>query len=400
VVITGAGIVTALGCGWKSNAEGFRSGRTAFRPVTLFDVSRQRVKLAAEVALSDRLPATRLSERDSLRLDRASKLLLLAAHEAWTESGWEASENLPLVLGTTSGGMSAGEAYYRQAMQTPEKRRRQATRVVEYQAQRQGLNVAQAFGFRGPLTLIGNACASGANAIGHAWHLLRHGHAERVFTGGYDALSQLVFAGFDSLQALSPTQCRPFDAQRDGLALGEGAAMLTLETLEHAHHRGANILGEICGYGAATDAHHLTQPHPEGSAALASMTAACGAAQVRPEQMGYINAHGTGTPLNDSAEAAAINRWAGASAKKIPVSSTKASIGHLLGAAGAVETVVCLMALRGQWLPPTATLKTIDPVCSFPVVNNPTEAAFDYALTNSFGFGGANASLVLRRWIS
>jgi 3-oxoacyl-[acyl-carrier-protein] synthase II len=394
------GIVTALGLDWKRNAEGFRSGRTAFRPVTLFDVSRQRVKTAAEVDLPGSLPATGLSARETARLDRASKLLLLAAREAWMQSGWDASENLPLVLGTTSGGMSAGEAYYRQATQTPEQHRRQATRVVEYQAQRQGLNLAEAFGFRGPMTIIGNACASGANALGHAWHLLRHGHAERVLTGGYDALSQLVFAGFDSLQALSPTQCRPFDAQRDGLALGEGAAMLTLETLEHARRRGADILGEICGYGAATDSHHLTQPHPEGSAAVASMTAACEAARVRPEQIGYLNAHGTGTPLNDSAEAAAINRWAGVGAKAIPVSSTKASIGHLLGAAGAVEAVVCLMALRGQWLPPTATLQIADPACSFPVVNKPTEAVFDYALTNSFGFGGANASLVLGRWAS
>jgi 3-oxoacyl-[acyl-carrier-protein] synthase II len=398
VVITGAGIVTALGLDWNSNAAGFRSGRTAFRPVTLFDVSRQRVKAAAEVDLPDQLPRTRLVQREAARLDRASRLLLLAAHEAWMQSGWEAPENLPLVLGTTSGGMSAGEAYYRQATQTPERHRRQATRVVEYQAQRQGLHVAAAFGFRGPLTIIGNACASGANAIGHAWHLVRHGHAERVFTGGYDALSQLVFAGFDSLQALSPTQCRPFDAQRDGLALGEGAAMLTLETLDFARHRGANVLGEICGYGAATDAHHLTQPHPEGTAAFATMTAACETARVRPDQIGYVNAHGTGTPLNDGAEAAAINRWAGTMARAIPVSSTKASIGHLLGAAGAVETVVCLMALRGQWLPPTVTLKAVDPACSFPVVCQPTETSFEYALTNSFGFGGANASLILRRW--
>jgi 3-oxoacyl-[acyl-carrier-protein] synthase II len=387
--------VSALGCGWEANAAGFREGRTAFRPVTLFDVTRQRVKTAAEVALPDQLPATCLSGRELPRLDRASRLLLLAAHEAWRQSGWEASDQLPLVLGTTS-----GEAYYRQATQAPERHRRQATRVVEYQAQRQALNLAAAFGFHGPVTIIANACASGANAIGHAWHLLRHGHAERVFTGGYDALSQLVFAGFDSLQALSTTRCRPFDAQRDGLALGEGAAMLALETLEHARRRGAEILGEVCGYGAATDAHHLTQPHPEGAAALASMSAACEAAGVQPGQIGYINAHGTGTPLNDSAEAAAINRWAGGHAKSIPVSSTKASIGHLLGAAGAVEAVVCLMALRGQWLPPTATLATTDPACVFPVVREPADAAFDFALTNSFGFGGANATLVLRRWAS
>ncbi len=217
-------------------------------------------------------------------------------------------------------------------------------------------------------------------------------------TGGYDALCQLVFAGFDSLQALSPTQCRPFDAQRDGLGLGEGAAVLMLETLAHAQRRGAQILGEIVGYGAATDVHHLTQPHPQGDAAFAAMTAACASASVSPEQIDYVNAHGTGTPLNDSAEAAAIFRWAGARAATLPVSSTKSSVGHLLGAAGAVETLVCLMALREQWLPPTSTLRTPDPVCTFPVVRTPSAAHLEYALTNSFGFGGANATLILRRW--
>src|SRR5204862_4953706 len=158
----------------------------------------------------------------------------------------------------------------------------------------------------------------------------------RVLTGGYDALSQLVFAGFDSLQALSRSQCRPFDANRDGLALGEGAAVLALETLEAATKRETPILGEIAGYGAATDAHHLTQPHPQGEAALASMLAACESAGIGPEKIDYLNAHGTGTPLNDSAEAMAINRWAGPRAKTLPVSSTKSSIDHLLGAAVAV----------------------------------------------------------------
>ena len=398
MVVTGAGLVTALGVGWSRNAGGFRAGRTAFRPVTLFDVSRQRTKFAAEVDLPALLPPGRLGARQMQRLDRAARLLLLAAQEAWRQAGWEPSENLPVVLGTTSGGMSAGEAYYRQAIHEPRRQRGQATRVTQYQVQQQGLDLAAALGFRGPLTFIANACASGANAIGHAFELIRNGRAERVLTGGYDALSQLVFAGFDSLQALSPTQCRPFDAQRDGLALGEGAAVLTLETLEHAQRRGAEILGEIAGYGAATDTHHLTQPHPQGDAALASMRAACARARVTPEQIGYVNAHGTGTPLNDSAEAAAIHRWAGGRAATLPVSSTKSGIGHLLGAAGAVETVVCLMALREQWLPPTTTLQTPDPACGFPIVRLPMDAAFDYALTNSFGFGGANASLVLRRW--
>jgi 3-oxoacyl-[acyl-carrier-protein] synthase II len=398
IVITGAGIVTALGLGWKQNAEGFRAGKTAMRPVTLFDVSRQRVKTAAQVDLPETLPAINLSPRQIRRMDRATKLLLLAAHEAWQQSGWQPSENLPLVLGTTSGGMSLGEAYYRQSIGTPGDRRKQATRVQQYQAQRQALDVMDAFGFSGPITIIANACASGANSIGHAWDLLRCGHAERVFTGGYDALSQMVFAGFDSLQALSPTQCRPFDAHRDGLALGEGAAMLALETLDSAKKRNAEILGEIAGYGAATDAHHLTQPHPNGDAALASMNAACAAAGLSPGKINYINAHGTGTPLNDSAEAAAINRWAGEHVKNIPVSSTKSSIGHLLGGAGSVEAVICLMTLREQWLPPTSTLQTLEPACAFPFVQKPTDASVEFALTNSFGFGGANATLILRRW--
>ena len=398
VVITGAGVITALGQGWKPNAHGFRIGRVAMRPVSLFDVSRQRVKMAAEVELPPVLPATHLRPRDLRRMDRASKMLLLAAHEAWHQAGWTASDDLPLVLGTTSGGMSLGQDYYRQAVDMPRSRRRQASRVLHYQSQRQGLDLAAAFGFHGPITIIANACASGANAIGHAWELLRRGHAQRVLTGGYDALSHLVFSGFDSLQALSPTQCRPFDAHRDGLALGEGAAVLTLETLPHASRRGAEILGEIVGYGAATDAHHLTQPHPNGDAAFASMTAASASARIEPRQIGYINAHGTGTPLNDSAEAAAINRWAGTSASGLPVSSTKFSIGHLLGGAGAVEGLVCLMALREQWLPPTSTLETPDPMCAFHLVNKPVEATLEYALSNSFGFGGANATLIFRRW--
>src|SRR5579872_4458399 len=208
-------------------------GRVALNPVTLFDVSRQRVKVAGEVDLPSTLPGTRLGPRLERRLDRAARLLLLAAHEAWEQSGWQPSDHLPIVLGTTSGGMSLGEAYYRQTLETPHRHRGQPSRVVHYQAQAQALALAEAFGFHGPVNIIANACASGANAIGHAWELLRHGSCERVLTGGYDALSQLVFAGFDSLQALSPTQCRPFDVARDGLALGEGAAVLTLETLDH-----------------------------------------------------------------------------------------------------------------------------------------------------------------------
>jgi 3-oxoacyl-[acyl-carrier-protein] synthase II len=399
VVVTGTGIITALGLGWKANAEGFRSGRTAFRPVTLFDVARQRTRIAAEIDLPETLPPTELSPRSAPRLNRAARMLLHAAYEAWSQAGWpHGGEDLPIVLGTTSGEMSLGQAYLRQAITVPRHLKNQATRVAHYQVQRQGLDLCDAFGCQGPITSIANACASGANAIGHAWQILRRGDAERALAGGYDALCQLTFAGFDSLQALSPTPCRPFDAQRDGLSLGEGAAVFTLETLDHARRRDAEIFGEITGYSAFTDIHHLTQPHPEGNAAFATMTAACKLAGVTPQQVDYVNAHGTATAQNDATETAAINRWAGERAGTLPVSSTKAGIGHLLGAAGAVEAAACLMALCEQWLPPQISLGQPDPACRFPIVRKPSDAKLNVALSNSFGFGGANATLVFRRW--
>jgi 3-oxoacyl-[acyl-carrier-protein] synthase II len=398
VVVTGAGIVTALGLGWKPNAEGFRSGRTAFRPVTLFDVSRQRVKVAAEVDLPAALPSSRLLPRQVARIDRAGTMLLLAALEAWQQAGWEPSDYLPLVLGTTSGGMTFGEAYFHQAVQTPHRHRRQPTRALHYQSQTQARLVLEALGIDGPITIVSNACASGGNAIGHALELLHAGIATRVLAGGHDGLNQLVFSGFDSLQTLSPTQCKPFDAHRDGLAIGEGAALLALETLESALRHGAVILGELAGYGTTIDLFHLTQPNPRGDAALAAMTRACAMAGVMPADIDYLNAHGTGTPLNDSSEAVAIGRWAGQRAATLPVSSTKASIGHLLGAAGAVEAVVSLMALREQWLPPEIAFETPDAACTFPVVRRPQDAPLKTVLSNSFGFGGVNATLILRRW--
>lgn len=397
-MVTGCGMVTPFGLGVAANTEGFRTGQTAFRPVTSFDVSRQRVQTAAQVDLPNALPATALAPRQARRLDRAGRMLLWAAHEATQQAQWDERVPAAFVVGTTGGGMSLGEIYFRTALHEPLACRQQPTRTIGYQAYRQTALVAQACGLRGPVNVIANACASGANAIGHAWELVRTGRAERLLAAGYDAISQLIFAGFDSLQALSPTQCRPFDAQRDGLALGEGAAALTLETLESAQARSATILAEITGYGAATDLHHLTQPHPTGDAAFATMSEACQQAGLTPGDIDYVNAHGTGTPLNDSAEAAAITRWAGADAAKLPVSSTKAGIGHLLGAAGAVEAAVCVLALRGQWLPPMLATQTPEPACGFRLVTQPESARLTNVMTNSFGFGGANATLILRRW--
>lgn len=398
VVVTGSGIVSALGIGWKSNAEGFRAGRMTARPVTLFDVSRQRVKVAAEVDLPQAMNVGQLTTRQAARLDRGAKLLLLAAHEAWGQSGWQSADDLPFVLGTTAGGMNLGEEYYHQAVETPGKHTCQPTRALHYQAQTQARSVSEALGFCGPVRIVSNACASGSDSVGLAWQMIRHGHAERILAGGYDAHSQMVYAGFDSLQVLSPTLCRPFDAGRNGLLLGEGAGVLALESLPHARRRGAFILGEIIGYGSTIDRHHLTQPHPQGDGALAAMNLACKSARIDPAEVDYINAHGTGTPLNDAAEAAAINRWAGTRAARLPVSSTKASIGHLLGAAGAAEAVVCLMTLREQWLPPEIAVETADPACNFPVVRQPQGATLNVVLSNSFGFGGINATLIFRRW--
>jgi 3-oxoacyl-[acyl-carrier-protein] synthase II len=398
VVVTGAGIVTALGLGWKANAEGFRAGRTAFRPVSLFDVSRQRAKTAAEADLPSTLPPTRLNERRMARLDRAGKMLLLAAYEAWQQAGWEPAENVPLVLGTTGGGMLFGEDYFRRALKQPHEHRGQAVRAVCYQPQVQARLILDALNFSGPIITVSNACASGSNAIGQAWELIRSGHAECVMAGGYDSLSEMVFSGFDSLQALSTTVCRPFDARRDGLALGEGAAIVTLETFENAKRRGATILGELIGYASSIDRHHLTQPHPQGNTTQVVMKSACANAGVTPDEISYINAHGTGTLLNDSSEAVAINEWAGRRAATLPVSSTKAGIGHLLGAAGAVEAVVCLMVLGEQWLPPETAFETPDPACKFPVIHQQQDANVNVVLSNSFGFGGVNATLIFRRW--
>jgi 3-oxoacyl-[acyl-carrier-protein] synthase II len=398
VVITGAGIVTALGIGWKPNAEGFRAGKRAFRSISQFDVSRQRVKTAAEVELPATLPPTRLSSHQATRLDRAGVMLLLAAHDAWQQAQWQSLDDLPLIFGTTAGGMSLGEAYFRQATRWPCRYRQQPSRAIHYQPQVQARMVLEALGASGSITIISNACASGSNAIGQAWERIRRGQAQCILAGGYDALSELVFSGFAALQSLSPTVCRPFDARRDGLALGEGAAVLALESLQHAIQRGAAILGELIGYGTAIDQHHLTQPHPQGNTALAVMKEACAAAGVAPEDIDYVNAHGTGTPLNDISEAVAISHWAGRRAATLPVSSTKASIGHLLGGAGAAGAVVCLMALRGQWLPTQAAFETPDPACSFPVVHEPHDAPVNVVLSNAFGFGGVNAALIFRRW--
>ena len=400
VVITGVGIVTAMGCGWGANAAGFLAGRVALRPVTGFDVSRQAVQIAGEADLPEALPANRLRAAELRRMERGGKLLLHAAAEALSQADLtvdNAPATLEIVLGTSAGAMSHGEEYFRLATQALGSRRGQLSLALDYLIPRQARLLARAFALDAPTTVISNACASGGNSLGHAYELIRGGRSEMVIAGGYDALCQLVYAGFDSLKALSRTLPKPFDVDRDGLALGEGAAVFVLESREHAVARGAEIIATLSGYGAATDCHHLTQPNPAGLAALQSMRMACGEAGLEPRDIPYINSHGTGTPLNDPAEAAAIAAWAGEEVAGVAVSSTKGAIGHLLGGAGAVEAAICLIAMREGFLPATANLTNLDSCCTFDPVTRPRPATICASLSNSFGFGGSNATLVFER---
>ncbi len=383
-----------MGRNVTENAAGFRAGRSAFSPVTLFDVSRQRVGTAGQAELPEIPPMAAISCKSWSRMDRGTRLAAYAICEALAEAGL-AGGDMPVVIGTSAAAMPIGESYFKHALETAENRALQLRRIETYQAQRQLTALAGEFGIRGPMRIISNACASGANAIGQAFHLVRSGRAERVLAGGYDALCQLVFSGFDALQALSPSGIpRPFDAARDGLALGEGAGFVVVESAASAKARGAPAIAEILGYGAATDVHHLTQPHPQGDTALATMQAACAMAGVAAEEIDYLNSHGTGTPLNDVAEGHAIRRWAGAAVGGVRVSSTKSAIGHLLGGAGAVEAIIGVIALKGQWLPASLHVREADPVCEFDLIRDPREARVRRVLTNSFGFGGSNATLV------
>ncbi len=398
LLITGAGIITPLGSDWRTNEEAFAADRTAFRPVEMFDVSARIAKTAAFVDLPQEQIYHTLSARHEARVDRGSKMLLLALREATARAGLkDLSQVDAMVIGTSAGAMMLGETYCRQIRQSPGRQPGQLSLVEHYQPQRQMTTLAHEVGWHGPVLLVSNACASGANAIGMAMEMIQSGRAKRVIAGGYDAVSELVFAGFDSLRALAPSGIpRPFDAHRDGLALGEGAGVVVVESEEAAAERGATAIAEVAGYSTATDLHHLTQPDPAGNAAIRTMTEACRMAGVVPREIDYLNSHGTGTPFNDVAEGSAIQAWAGEDVAKISMSSTKSAMGHLLGGAGAVEAVICLMTMQGQWMPGSLNIRELDPVATFDVVRSFRRGRVNTTLTNSFGFGGTNASLVFR----
>jgi 3-oxoacyl-[acyl-carrier-protein] synthase II len=396
ILVTGAGIVSPLGLNWQENEVSFRENRTAFRPVTQFDVSERIAKTAAQVDLpTERLFLKTPRHRQHL-LDRGTQMLLLALRETLAMARLPGLQGIDaIIIGTSAGAMSIGQDYFRHAINNPTRQRGQISRLEYYQPQRQISAITEEYDWHGPIILVSNACASGANAIGDAMAMIQTGKAKRVLAGGYDALAELVFAGFDTLRALAPSGIpRPFDAARDGLALGEGAALVLLESEAAATERGADALAIAAGYSTATDLNHLTQPDPEGKAAIRTMNTACQRAGLAAADITYINSHGTGTPYNDVAEASAIKTWAGEAAGKIALSSTKSAMGHLLGGAGAVEAVICLMAMRGQWLPPSLGVREMDAAVSCDLVTNFREAPVAATLTNSFGFGGTNATVV------
>jgi len=389
VAIVAAGIVSPLGFGLDETLSGLKSNKDCVLPVSRFDTAACRSKTAGQV-LDDRLNQ-QLRSRKHRRLHRASRIVTAALEELRVQD--PDFEPELTVVGTTSGGMSFGQDYYR-ALHRHNGLRKSPEWIANYPPQKPVIDAQEAVGVSAPCQIIANACASGTNAIGHAFECVRSGRHKRVLTGGYDALSELVFVGFDCLQASTPEKCRPFDRERSGMVLGEGAAMLGLENLERARARGARILGEVIGYGISTDNHHLTQPDPSGSGPRRAMEQALQSARRAPEEIDYINAHGTATSFNDAAEGKAIQELFG----RVPVSSTKSMIGHSLGAAGAIEAILCLLALQAQLLPANINFRSADQDLDLNIVANTyREAKLSVTLSNSFGFGGTNASILLQR---
>jgi 3-oxoacyl-[acyl-carrier-protein] synthase II len=385
VAVTAIGVVSPLGIGAEETAQTLREGRDCVSAVTAFDVSRTRCRTAGHVGRAEIVDG-------KPRLHPASHMMIAATREALARDAAFRPELM--VIGTTSGGMSFGEQYYR-AQVAKARPRECAAWLANYLPQKAVLDSQEACGFLAPVQIIANACASGTNAIGHAFRLVRAGRFQRVLCGGYDVISEMVFVGFDSLQASTPEKIRPFDRNRSGLVLGEGAAVLAIEEMESARRRGAPILAEVTGYGISTDNHHLTQPHPSGIGPRQAMERALADAARKPAEVDYINAHGTATAFNDATEGAAIAQLFG---DRVPVSSTKSMMGHALGAAGAIEAVFSILAIREKFLPPNINFTERDTAFAIDIIaNEAREAELHCVVSNSFGFGGTNASIVLER---
>lgn len=407
VVVTGIGAVSPLGLDAPATWSAIRAGTSGVAPISRWDATAYETTFAAEVRDYD--PTATVGRKESRRMDRYSQFAVTAAREAAT-SAWltirpEQADRAGAIIATAIGGLETIE----EGMQTLLERG--PSRVTPFfmpmmLPNMASGNVAIALGARGPNYAPVSACASAAHAIGEAAAIIRRGDADVMFAGGSEApVTRLSVAGFGSMGALSrrnddpATASRPFDAGRDGFVLGEGAAVLVLESERHAIDRGTTILGVVAGYGMTDDAHHLVQPAPGGEGAVRAMGLALHQAGLDPAAIDYVNAHGTSTPLNEKLETIALRQVFGDVLATTPVSSTKSMTGHLLGAAGAIEAVICLLAIRDGVIPPTINHERVDPDCDIDVVPNAARSAsLTHVMSNSLGFGGHNVSLILSRY--
>ena len=409
VVITGLGTVNPTGNTVADSWAAVRRGECGVAPITAFDTTDFKIKLAAEVKGFD--PAARMDKRDARKMARFTQFAVAAAAEAMADCGLvgdalsqEDAMRFATVISSGVGGLPTIEEEHARG-EAKGFERVSPFFVPMAIANMAAGQVAIRFGLKGMCTCPVTACAGGTNAIGDAFHLIRDGYADLALCGGTEScISPLGVGGFSSMKALStatdPNRASiPFDAERGGFVIGEGCGLLVLEELGHAQARGAKIYAEVVGYGATCDAHHITAPAPNGEGGARSMALALADASITPEQVGYINAHGTGTHLNDSGETAAIKTVFGEHAYHLAVSSTKSMTGHLLGGAGGVEGVFTALALRDGFLPATINLQQPDPECDLDYIPNVgREQQVDYAMSDSLGFGGHNACVVMKRW--
>lgn len=405
VVITGLGTVNPTGLNVAQSWEAVINGRTGIGPLTAFDTANSPVKVAGQVRGFD--PTQHgLEPREARRMDRYQQFALVAARQALAQSGLTITEanatRVAVIVSSAIGGVSAFEDGVR-ALDKAGPRRVNVFLIPMLMSNGAGGLIGIHTGAKGPNFSVASACASGSDGIGQAWHLIRHGVVDAAIAGASEAsLVEIGIAAFDRLGAMTHRTegvPQPFDKERDGIVMGEGAAVLILESLAHAQARGAEILAELAGYAATADAFHITAPDERGGAGWQAMQAALTIARANPEDVGYINAHGTATPLNDLAETVAIKKAFGAHALRIPISSTKSMTGHMMGATGALEAIFCVQAIRAGVLPPTLNYHTPDPQCDLDYIpNQAREAKINLALSNAFGFGGHNSVLAVRRF--
>ncbi len=399
VVVTGIGAVTPVGTDRDQSWRQLLAGCSGFSAVTSFDTSKHRAKLGAEIQGFD--PALALRLLDPTQVGRASQLAICAAHEAVEDAGLERPADphrAGVVMGTTSGEPREVEHFDDRMMADsldqlgPRFAHAYPCHVIAGQ-------VAVEVGFGGINAMIPAACAAGNYAMAYAFDALRAGRAEVMLAGGADSFSRITYTGFARLGAIAPEICQPFDLHRKGMIPGEGAAVLVLETLDRARRRGARIYAEMAGFGLSCDAHHMTAAHPEGDGAARAMEQALATSGIEPAAVSYVSAHGTGTPTNDRLETLAVQRVFGDGLARLPISSVKSMIGHTMGAASAIESAICCLAIDQSEIPPTMNFSEPDPQCELDCVpNEARQLAVEVAMNNAYAFGGNNASVLFRRY--